>query len=79
MPTLYEVMADDDFLPELRQNNDLLTKFLTKEKMNEIVLLSIKEPEFNDMPDKCFKLPFVATEALCIDNNHIKTMLLEDD
>lgn len=79
MPTLYEVMADDDFLPELRQNNELLTKFLTKEKMNQIVLLAIKEPEFNDMPDKCFKLPFVATEALCIDNNHIKTMLLEDE
>jgi len=26
MPTLYEVMADDDFLPEFIQNNELLLK-----------------------------------------------------
>jgi hypothetical protein len=26
MPTLYEVMDDDDFLPELKLNNELLLK-----------------------------------------------------
>jgi len=26
MPTLQDVMADDDFLPELRQGNELLLK-----------------------------------------------------
>jgi hypothetical protein len=26
MPTLYDLMADDDFLPELRHGNELLLK-----------------------------------------------------
>jgi hypothetical protein len=28
MPTLYEVLEDEDFIPELRANNELLIKFL---------------------------------------------------
>jgi hypothetical protein len=37
MPTLYEVLNDDDFIPELRQKNELLIKFLDNEKMVELV------------------------------------------
>lgn len=71
MPTLYEVMNDDDFIPELRQNNELLLKFLDTDKMVELVKFVIEEPQFNDSPIRCFKLPFVATELLCIDTAHV--------
>jgi len=37
MPTLYEALNDDDFIPELRQKNELLIKFLDNEKMVELV------------------------------------------
>lgn len=37
MPTLYEVMDDDDFIPELRQNNELLLKFLDTNAMLDLV------------------------------------------
>jgi hypothetical protein len=61
MPTIYELAEDDDFLPELRQNNELLLKFLTKENMIELMKLVTVEPGLNDMPNRCFKLPYVAT------------------
>ena len=78
MPTLYEVINDDDFIPELRQKNELLIKFLDTEKMVELVNFVIQEPQFNDSPIRCFKLPYVATELLCIDNPHVISSLFED-
>lgn len=78
MPTLYEVLEDDDFMPEFRQNNEMLLKFLTKENMCEIVKLVTNEPSFNDNPSRCFRLPFVATQALCIDNTHNNKMIFDD-
>ena len=47
MPTLYEVIEDDDFLPELRQNNALLVKYLTMERLLQLVQLITEMPEFN--------------------------------
>jgi hypothetical protein len=32
----------------------------------------IEEPKFADSPIRCFKLPFVATEAFISDSEHIK-------
>ena len=61
MPTLYEVLEDEDFLPELRAGNELLINFLDQKTMIEVINLVIEEPRFNDSPSRCFKLPFVAT------------------
>ena len=44
MPTLYEIMEDDDFLAELKMNNELLIKFLDLEQMRLVVRLVIEEP-----------------------------------
>ena len=60
MPTLYEVMEDDDFVAEMRQSNEHLLKFLTKDQLLEMMKIVIEEPKFNDSPSRCFKLPFVA-------------------
>lgn len=78
MPTLFEVMDDDDFLPELRQSNILLLNFLDREKMIELLKLVIEEPKFRDTSQRCFRLPFVATEALMVKNEHIIGMLFDD-
>jgi len=79
MPTLYEVLEDDDFMPEFRQSNELLLKFLTQEKMCQVIRLVTEEPAFNDNPSRCFKLPFVATQVLCVENVHNSQMIFDDE
>jgi hypothetical protein len=79
MPTLFEVMEDDDFLPDLRQNNDLLMKYLSSNKIIEMVKLVVTEPTFNSSPARCFKLPFVATQALCVDTPFIAAAVMDDE
>lgn len=49
---------------------------LTPERMEEMVDFVTQEPQFSDSPQRCFKLPFVATEALCTDNEHIQNAVL---
>lgn len=44
-----------------------------------MVHIITKEPEFNDMPARCFTLPFVATECLCADSPHLRKLIFEDD
>ena len=78
MPTLHEVMEDDDFIAELRQSNEHLLKYLTIERMQEMMKVVIEEPRFNDSPSRCFKLPFIATQAFCVDSNHMMSSLFED-
>ena len=78
MPTLYEVMQDDDFLVELKLNNELLIKFLDQEQIKLLIRLVIEEPQFNDCPQRCVKLPFVAMQVLSMDNAHITSMLFND-
>ena len=43
-----------------------------------MVFMITKEPEFNDMPARCFTLPFIATECLCSDSPHLKKLIFED-
>ena len=37
MPTIEEVLDDDDFLAELKSNNDLLLKFLDRSKIVRMI------------------------------------------
>ena len=39
----------------------------------------IIEPSFSDSPARCFKLPFVVTEALIADSEHIKNIIFGGD
>ncbi len=44
-----------------------------------MVRLVIEEPTFKDSSSRCFKLPFVAQEALMISNDHVIDALFEDE
>ena len=50
MPTLFEVLEDDDFIAELKISNELLIKFLDKNQLKEMIKLVIYEPKFADSP-----------------------------
>ena len=39
-------------------------KYLTTQKLLELADLVIQEPKFDDNPERCFKLPFLACETL---------------
>ena len=78
MPTLFEVMEDDDFVAELRQSNEHLINYLTTERMYEMMRVVIEEPKFNDSPSRCFKLPFIATQAFCVDSPHMVETFIDD-
>ena len=43
-----------------------------------MIRMVTKEPEFNDIPTRCFTLPFVATECFCSDIPHLNQVIFED-
>ena len=47
-PSLAEVMLDPDFLVEAKLFNELLGKFMTREKILQIIDYLIIEPGFDD-------------------------------
>lgn len=49
---------------------------LTKEKLLELVNFLVEEPPFNASQDRCYKLPYVACEILCIDNDFVRDKIL---
>ena len=58
------MLLDHEYLDELKRANPTLMKYLTAEKLLELADLVIQEPKFNDNPERCFKLPFLACETL---------------
>lgn len=52
---------------------------LDKPTLLQLIKLVTKEPDFNDMPTRCFTLPFIATEAVCINSQHLFKFLFEDE
>ena len=79
MPTIEEVLDDDDFLAELKSNNDLLLKFLDRSMIVRMIKFITQEPTFYDKPSRCFSLPFVVCESLCSDISLIQKHVFEDD
>lgn len=51
---------------------------LDREAIIKMIEMVTKEPEFNDMPARCFTLPFVATECFCTDIPHFNEVIFED-
>ena len=52
--TLREVMLDQDFMAEAKMSNELLTRFMTKDRVLQLVDYLVEEPSFNDDADRCF-------------------------
>lgn len=63
-------------------NSKLMTTIifsLTEDRLLQMVDYLIFEPGFNDSPQRCFKYPFLASTALSIDNEHIQSLLFNND
>jgi len=52
---------------------------LDQDALLQIVELVTQEPKFNDMPTRCFTLPFIAAEFLCTDSLQIQKQIFDDD
>jgi len=55
-----------------------LIKYLTQDRLLELVDLISIEPPFDANACRCFKLPFVAQQALCIESEFIMSQVIED-
>ena len=44
-----------------------------------MIELLIREPVFIDGPSRMFKIPFIVTEAFCLDSEHIKKAFFGED
>jgi hypothetical protein len=75
-PTLKEVMVDPDFLIEAKMSNELLCNYMNRTRVLEMVDFVIKDPEFEDDPDRCYKLPVIACECLMSDQMSMFTQHL---
>jgi hypothetical protein len=60
-------MLDADFLAEAKMSNELLVRFMTRERVLELVDFLIEEPGFTDDADRCYQLPLIACECLASD------------
>lgn len=69
--TLEEVITDDDFVSELRIQNDNLIEYLSYDRVKEMLDILLSEPGISDTSIKSFKLPFVICEVLTMDINHL--------
>ena len=65
--TLREVLLDQDFMAEAKMSNELLTRYMTKDRVMQIVDYLVEEPGFNDDAERCFKLPLIACECFTSD------------
>lgn len=52
--TLREVMLDQDFMAEAKMSNEILTRYMTKDRVLQLVDYLVEEPSFNDDADRCF-------------------------
>jgi hypothetical protein len=50
-------MVDPDFLIEAKMSNELLCKYMSRDKVMEMIDFVIEEPKFDDDADRCYKLP----------------------
>lgn len=61
-------MLDEDFLRNYDQLNKTLLKYLTIDRLLQMSNYLIKEPDFEDSYERCYKLPFLACEVFTRDN-----------
>jgi hypothetical protein len=47
-------MLDEDFMAEAKMSNELLTRYMTKDRVLQLVDYLVEEPSFNDDADRCF-------------------------
>ena len=52
--TLREVMLDQDFIAEAKMSNELLARYMTRDRVIQIVDYLVDEPGFNDDAERCF-------------------------
>lgn len=50
---------------------------MTIDKFVTLASYISQEPDFDDSAERCYKYPFVATEAMCIEKEHIAKALFD--
>jgi len=65
--TLREVLLDPDFMAEAKMSNELLTRYMTKDRALKIVEFLVDEPSFHDDAERYFQLPLIACECFTSD------------
>lgn len=72
-------MLDPEFMKDLRANAEVLDRYLTREKMLEMVNYLIVEPGFEDDHSRCFSLPYIACEVFVSNTNPVLRALFEEE
>jgi hypothetical protein len=47
-------MLDQDFMAEAKMSNELLARYMTRDRVIQIVDFLVDEPGFNDDAERCF-------------------------
>ena len=73
--TLEDLLVEEELIQELKNQNQKLLKFLSKDKIKSLINYIIKEPKEDDQL-KGHKFPFVASELLNCDIDNISDLFL---
>ena len=73
--TLEDLLVEEELIQELKNQNQKLLKFLSKDKIKSLINYIIKEPTEDDQL-KGHKFPFVASELLNCDIDNISDLFL---
>ena len=68
---LEEILSEETVVDELQNHNKTLIKYLTKEKVKQMIDYIIKEPPSDDNYDKGHKFPWVCSQLFNIENSEI--------
>ena len=73
--TLEDLLVEEELIQELKNQNQKLLKFLSKDKIKSLINYIIIEPKEDDQL-KGHKFPFVASELLNCDIDNISDLFL---
>ena len=68
---LEEILSEESVIDELENHNQILIKYLTKEKVKQMIDYIIKEPPSDTTFDKGHKYPWVCSQLFNIENSEI--------
>ena len=77
--TIEEILNDEDFLSEVRIQNEVLFNYLDYEKVKEMIDILLTEPSLSNTNIKSFKIPFIICEVFWLDVDHFTDKLLNSE
>ena len=68
---LEDLLSEETLIDEIECKNELLYKYLNKEKIKQMVNYIIKEPPSNSSHDKGYKFPWICSQIFNIEDRNI--------